>query len=282
MALRNGAVLVCDDVLRQKVERFFYLPMIVLALAVLPLLVIEVMQLSQGWVQTAVDIAFSFIWVAFFVEFMLKIVIAESRFEYVRRNWLDLCVILVPFLRPLRLSTGLAKTTRMFKLRGVGMKMARHGVAAALGLGATEILLKRFGFNLRSGGAKPAESMTRYELIDEVKRLRRVHESWSKWYVAHNAHVARHGCCFPPDHPLLPRTAGAAEPDAAEPAAEPLVGAADEVAAVVPEAEGETETETDAGSPGASRAVGAAVGEARAVKADGCGRGPGVRGGTIR
>ena len=76
--------------------------MIILALAILPLLVFELVRRPEGAMRTAMQIGFAIIWLAFVIEFVIKIAIAESRVEYVRRNWIDLIVILVPVLRPLR------------------------------------------------------------------------------------------------------------------------------------------------------------------------------------
>ncbi|MHC4421614.1 MAG: hypothetical protein ACYS1E_13580 [Planctomycetota bacterium] len=122
-------IVISDDDLRQRVDRFFHWPMIVLALAILPLLAIEVFRAPAGALKWAIEIGFAVIWLAFVIEFVIKITIAECRLEYIRRNWLDIVIILVPLLRPLRAfraTQGLARTTRVFKMRGVGMKCARY------------------------------------------------------------------------------------------------------------------------------------------------------------
>lgn len=40
---------------------------------------------------------------AFAAELVVKVAVADSRFEYLRTHWLDVIIVLVPFLRPLRL-----------------------------------------------------------------------------------------------------------------------------------------------------------------------------------
>jgi hypothetical protein len=107
-------VVISDDDLRQRVDHYFHWPMIVLALAILPLLAIEVFRQPTGAVKLAIEIGFGVIWLAFVVEFAWKIAIAESRVEYVRRNWFDVVIILLPLLRPLRAfraTQGLALTS---------------------------------------------------------------------------------------------------------------------------------------------------------------------------
>jgi hypothetical protein len=177
--------------------------MIGLALAILPLLLIELIWQPKGWLRWTIDIGFAVIWLAFVVEFVLKIAIAESRVEYVRRNWLDLVIIAVPILRPLRLKAGMVRTTRVFKLRGVGMKFFRYFFTVIIGMEATERLLERVGFK-RQRGEKDPTRMTRYELMDEVRRHRRAAEQWESWYEAHMDYLREHD--GPPDETPPPQT----------------------------------------------------------------------------
>jgi hypothetical protein len=180
--------IVADDELRLVVDRWFHWPMIVLALAVLPLLAVELFYLDRmpdgerSWLGVLCWVGFGAIWLAFVVEFIIKIAIAESRIEYVRRNWLDVVIILVPALRPLR-ATSIVRTGRVFKLRGVGMKLFRYGFGFIVGLDATDHYLQKVGIK-RARGAKPAEQMTRDELMDEVRRLRQRCDTWEQWHKA--------------------------------------------------------------------------------------------------
>ena len=125
--LKRVGILIADDELRQRVDRLFHRPMIILALLVLPVLAIEHLYLNPDQYQSH-DLAawicrgaLALIWFAFLTEFVLKIMIAECRIEYVRRNWLDVIIILLPVLRPLRVA-AVARTSRLFTLRGVGVK----------------------------------------------------------------------------------------------------------------------------------------------------------------
>jgi hypothetical protein len=192
-------IVISDDDLRQYVDHVFHWPMIVLALAILPLLAIEVWRPPTGMLRLVIEFGFGVIWLAFVVEFVWKITIAESRPEYVRRNWFDVVIILLPLLRPLRAfraTQGIARSTRVFRLRGVGMKCARYVFTIVIGLKATDRLLQRIGLKAHDG-RKDAEKMTRYELMDEVKRLRQRNDAWERWYDEHDRFVEQHGgACY--------------------------------------------------------------------------------------
>lgn len=181
-------IVIADDEVRRRVDDVFHWPMIILALAILPLFLIEFIQQPTGWLQWAVDIGFAVIWLAFLVEFAIKICIAESRFEYCRRNWIDIVIILLPVLRVFRIAR-LARTSRVFRLRGVGMKFGRHVFTLVLGMETTERMLDRFGVHLAAQREDPRR-MTRYELMDEVKKRRREVDAWEAWYEAHQEHTA--------------------------------------------------------------------------------------------
>jgi hypothetical protein len=124
-------------------------------------------------------------------------------------------IILLPLLRPLRAfraTQGLARSTRVFRLRGVGMKCARYVFTILIGLKATDRLLHRIG--LRSDDErKDAEKMTRHELTREVKRLRRHNDGWEQWYDAHERYVERHGgACYLAPRPSPDEPAGDTPP----------------------------------------------------------------------
>lgn len=52
---------------------------------------------------TVLEFASWTVWVAFAVDFAIRIVLAEGRAEYVLRHWYDVALIALPLLRPLRL-----------------------------------------------------------------------------------------------------------------------------------------------------------------------------------
>ncbi|MHC5023042.1 MAG: hypothetical protein ACYTGG_03900 [Planctomycetota bacterium] len=209
-------IVISDDRLRQRIDRRFHWPMIVLALLVLPLVALELFWTPQRgtalWWVSAVGI--TVIWTAFVAEFIIKIAIAECRIEYVRRNWLDIIIIALPALRPLR-ATAVVRTTKVFRLRGIGMKLARYVFTFIVGLEATERLLHRIGLKARRDRTDPRH-MTRHQLMQEVKRLRRLADAWEDWHEAYAAHREQHDAG---SDPLLPPPPTASDetdaPDAA-------------------------------------------------------------------
>lgn len=213
-------LVISDDDLRQRVDDVFHWPMIVLALLVLPLLGIEFLERPERWTWLwwVSLIGMTVIWVAFVAEFVIKIAIAESRLEYARRNWLDILIILIPALRPLRVSS-LARTTRVFTLRGVGMKCARYVFSIVIGMEATDRLLQRIGLRARHRGVNPAR-MTRTQLIDEVRRLRSLAERWEQWHEAEAQHLRERGIA-PYDAPMPRPDPVEAPPSTAEDLPEP-------------------------------------------------------------
>jgi|JI10StandDraft_1071094.scaffolds.fasta_scaffold569430_2 hypothetical protein len=192
VAVPTLGLVIADDDLRRRVEHFFYWPMIALALAVLPLFLIELSH-PEDRTELFVDIAFAIIWLAFLVEFVTKITIAESRVEYVRRNWLDLVIILLPILRALRL-TSLVRMGRLLKLRGVAFKLLRTVIVLFVTFEVADRLMRRLGVQRPPKPARPTpESMTRASLQDEVRRLRTRTDQWQAWYTAHRTWLEARG-----------------------------------------------------------------------------------------
>jgi voltage-gated potassium channel len=198
-------VIVADDGLRRRVDRFFHWPMIVLALAVLPLLLVEFLFLQERddrvgstlwWVCLIATIV---IWLAFVVEYLVKIAIAENRLEYARRNWLDAIIIVMPILRPLRVA-AIARTTQVFTMRGVGMKCARYIFTLLVGLEATDRMARRMGLKVDRTRLAPDE-MTRQQLHEEIRRLRRLVDQWESWHACEVEHLRQRGIELKLDEP---------------------------------------------------------------------------------
>jgi voltage-gated potassium channel len=77
-------------------------PMLILAVAIIPLLVLPlVVDLTSSQEATATALEW-FIWAAFVVEYGVRLALATEKRKFVRQNKIDLLVILLPFLRPLR------------------------------------------------------------------------------------------------------------------------------------------------------------------------------------
>jgi hypothetical protein len=206
-------VVIADDDLRRRVDRAFHWPMIVLALLCVPLIAIDIAIIDQRpdvrgtWLWWVTLVGLGVTWLAFVVEFIVKIAIAECRIEYVRRNWIDLVIIALPALRPLRVA-AIGRTARVFSLRGAAMRCARFLFTILVGLDATERMSRRLGVARRDRRADP-QTMTRGELIDEVRRLRSETRRWREWVDAHDRFLSERGIDL---HAPPPEVSAGAEP----------------------------------------------------------------------
>jgi voltage-gated potassium channel len=91
------------EALLHRIERLTELPLLILAFIMIPLLVgpllwelppsEEALFLTLDW----------FIWALFAVDLAIKLIIAPHRLAYLKRHWLEVLVVVVPFFRPLRI-----------------------------------------------------------------------------------------------------------------------------------------------------------------------------------
>lgn len=129
--------------LRTKLERLFSIPMILIALAILPVLLIELgmrqQVLTHEWLRCALHVSLGLIWFAFAAEFIVMFSVADRKLKYCKEHWIDIAIILLPlisFLRSLRIvrATRMARLarveqivrlSRVYRLRGLAMRALR-------------------------------------------------------------------------------------------------------------------------------------------------------------
>ena len=117
--------------------------MIGIALLILPVLMVEFLLKEQvaryAWLRLALHVGTGVIWFAFAAEFILMASIAEKKLDYIRKNWVDLAIIVLPFfsfLRSMQAVRGsrlaklakipqLSKLVRAYRLRGTALKAFR-------------------------------------------------------------------------------------------------------------------------------------------------------------
>lgn len=132
-----------DKRLRRGLARRFSVPMIGIALLILPVLIVEFFLKEQVarylWLRVALHVSTGVIWFAFAAEFILMVSIAEKKLTYVRENWIDLAIIVLPlfsFLRSMQAVRGtrvaklaklpqIAKIAKAYRLRGTAIKAFR-------------------------------------------------------------------------------------------------------------------------------------------------------------
>jgi len=171
-----------DKRLRRRLERTFSVPMIAIALLILPVLVVEFFFKAQvaehEWLRWALHLSTGVIWFAFATEFILMISVADKKLNYIRTNWIDLAIILLPllsFMRSLSLlrSTKLAKLLRVSKLTRLASiyRMRATAVKALRALILWEVLERLLQPDTKKQVQKLRDELTQREL--ELRILRR-------------------------------------------------------------------------------------------------------------
>ncbi len=131
---------IADHALQHRLERAFSLPMVGIALLILPVLGLQTVYQEHladyPVLRIALHIGTGVIWFAFAFEFIVMVSVTPRKLAYCRQHWLDLVIILLPlvsFLRSLRflratklLNIGkfqqLSRLTRVYRLRGVALR----------------------------------------------------------------------------------------------------------------------------------------------------------------
>jgi voltage-gated potassium channel len=91
------------EAILHRIERLTELPLMVLAFAMIPLLIGPLLW-NLPAEEEAVFIALdTFIWAIFAADLIIKVLVAPHRLAYLRRHWLEVLVVVVPFFRPLRI-----------------------------------------------------------------------------------------------------------------------------------------------------------------------------------
>ena len=111
-----------DDQRRERWEERTNLPLLILAAAMLPILLVQFLanvdQRTDDWL----ELASWLIWAVFAVDLGVRFWFAEQRRRFLIRNWIDVLIVAIPFLRPLRLLRiviVLARIWRLLDRRGV-------------------------------------------------------------------------------------------------------------------------------------------------------------------
>ena len=129
--------------LAKMLDKVFSKPMLCIALAILPVLLIEFGFSKQvnnmPWLKLALSISTGLIWCAFAIEFIVMVSATDRKLAYIKKNWIDLAIILLPlvsFLRSLRVVRAaniakfakvqqLTKMSRIYRMRGLVAKSIR-------------------------------------------------------------------------------------------------------------------------------------------------------------
>ena len=122
------------------IEAVISKPMLVIAFLILPVLLLEYafdgFLVKNQWLLIVLHACTGFIWWCFACEFIVMVGASKRKFQYVKKNWLDLAIILLPlisFLRSIRVLRlarfarvqQVTKITRMYRMRGLFYKALR-------------------------------------------------------------------------------------------------------------------------------------------------------------
>lgn len=106
------------------IERATDVPLLVLALLMIPLLLVPLFGDPSDNVERVVVAADWLIWSAFAVDFGVKVAVAPRRIHYIRTHPLEGAMVLLPFLRPLRLARFL-RLARVATALGINVTILR-------------------------------------------------------------------------------------------------------------------------------------------------------------
>lgn len=164
-----------NEGLQKHLKHRFSIPMIVIALLIIPVLLIEWKLYDEVSAYLNTDLSFwldivqAFIWMAFAFEFILMFSISTDKLEYTKQNWIDLLIILLPFIsfiRSMRIIkiARLGQVARGYKLRALLMK-ARQGFIFASFF--YRILTLKPGFQIKNLKKKLEKNQKEREAIEE-------------------------------------------------------------------------------------------------------------------
>lgn len=110
-------------------ERRTDAPLLWLALAFLAVLLLPLLVRLGPWQRTALNVVSVLIWVAFAFDYLVRLYLSEGRWRFVRSHPMDLLVIVLPMLRPLR-AARLLRLLRAGSLLGSAHARAHRSLHA--------------------------------------------------------------------------------------------------------------------------------------------------------
>jgi voltage-gated potassium channel len=114
-------------------------PMMVLALAMIPLIVVPLVYDLSSAANSAFLAIDYLVWAAFAVEYVVKLWLAPDRWRFFKANVPDLIIVVVPMLRPLRI----LRSVRVLRL----LRLVRLAAFAVEGIHEARGILRRRGLS---------------------------------------------------------------------------------------------------------------------------------------
>src|SRR3989304_185971 len=110
-------------------ERYADPPLLILALAIIPLIVLPLTVDLSPAVDDALFATDWVIWAAFAVDLGVRTYLSPRRLNYLVTHWYDVLIVVVPFLRPLRVLRS-ARVLRVLRLARAGAYLVRVAATA--------------------------------------------------------------------------------------------------------------------------------------------------------
>ena len=128
--------------LAQRIERVTELPMLILAFAYLIVFVLEYLPgVSTEVVDNATLVEY-FIVATFAAELLVKLAVASDRVRFLRTHWIDVLIVVVPFLRPLRVLRVARLVPFLVRaVRGLGRILGPYRGAYVLVVGVLAVFM---------------------------------------------------------------------------------------------------------------------------------------------
>ena len=101
--------------LLNRIEKTTELPLTILALLMIPLILgpfLFPMDPETKRIYLGLEYA---IWMLFLIDLVAKLVIAPNKIAFLRSNWIDVLLVVIPWLRPLRLIRVVVVAVRVYK-----------------------------------------------------------------------------------------------------------------------------------------------------------------------
>ena len=127
-------------------ERRAEVPLLLLALAFLVAYAWPILHPRlDADLETTLSVLSWTVWAAFLVDLIVRLILAERRWDYARRHWYDVALVAIPMLRPLRLLRLLAFARILGRsaTRNLAGRVTAYVIGtavAAIGLGALAVL----------------------------------------------------------------------------------------------------------------------------------------------
>ncbi|MBF0188949.1 MAG: hypothetical protein HQL50_13590 [Magnetococcales bacterium] len=183
---RYGFV-VSSQALKEEVEEAFSMPMLFFALLILPVLAAEMLWkdavLANPAFHAVLEAVVALIWFAFTIEFLVMYGVADRKLEHIKAHWLELVIILLPFvafLRGLRI-LQMAKVARMGKMYRLRSLLLRVWKTLLLLDVVWRIIHRKPEKSIRKLEEKRQQKLLEIEEIDEeIATLQRYMEQKAK------------------------------------------------------------------------------------------------------